>query len=479
MKNTGPLVLVLVALPACNSPSGSPGADTNADADADADAGTAPTGATSADSTTDADPTTGQPPTTATTTTTGGDETGPTYYRDAKPIFDRKCVMCHQPENIAPFSLQTYDEVSTFAQIIVPAITNRIMPPWPPGADCTSYKHDRSLTDEELATLLAWVDAGAHEGDPADAPAPPEPEPPIAYDIELGIPEPYTPSLDVNDDYRCFLLDWPKDQPSYVTGLTIEPGDRQIVHHVIAYLVPPDEVPLYQALDDGDPGPGYPCFGGPSGEATPKAQWLGAWVPGSANGELPEGTGILVKPGSKIALQMHYHPIGVELSDQSTLKARTAEDVERIAFLLPIANPGWPINTPPMLIPPNAPDTLHAFAMNIDTIMGWVYAEEGLYTLPMLLHSASLHMHTHASSGKLGKLGVDSACLLDVPRWDFNWQGIYELEEPVPISPTLDQIYLECHYDNTGNENAILWGEGTEDEMCLGVFYVSTPKIFP
>lgn len=65
-----------------------------------------------------------------------------------------------------------------------------------------------------------------------------------------------------------------------------------------------------------------------------------------------------------------------------------------------------------------------------------------------------LHMYTRASSGKLAKLGVASSCLLDVPRWDFNWQGIYELEEPVPISPTLYQIYLECHFDNTGNDNA-------------------------
>ena len=103
---------------------------------------------------------------------------------------------------------------------------------------------------------------------------------------------------------------------------------------------------------------------------------------------------------------------------------------------------------------------------------------EGTYTLPMLLHSASLHMHTRASSGKLAKLGAASACLLEVPRWDFNWQGIYELEEPVPISPTLDQIYLECHYDNTGNDNAVLWGEAnlifklTEDEKFLRFYHV-------
>ena len=469
MNHTDPLVFVPIpTLPACGAPPGPPDATT-----ADADSDVAATGSTAG-----GDPTTGQEPTTAATATSGG-ETGPTYYRDAKPILDRKCVTCHQPGDIAPFSLTTYDEASTFAPVIVPAIMDRIMPPWSPGEDCATYKTLRSLTDDELSTLLGWVNAGALEGDPADAPPPPEPPPQIEYDVELGIPEPYTSPLDKKDDYRCFLLDWPKDQPSYVTGLTIEPGERRVVHHVIAYLVPPQDVPLYQLLDDADPGPGYECFGGPSGEKTPMGQWLGAWVPGSSNGALPKDTGILVKQGSKIALQMHYHPIGVELPDQSKLKIRTAEDVDRIAFLLPIANPGWPYDAPPMLIPPNAPDSVHAFSMNIDAIMAWVYKLEGVYTLPMLLHSASLHMHTRASSGKLMKLGVTPECLLDVPRWDFNWQGIYELEEPVPISPTLDPIYLECHYDNTGNDNAILWGEGTEDEMCLGVFYVSTPKLLP
>lgn len=419
---------------------------------------------------TTADPTTADP-------TTGG-EPALTYWRDIKAILDGKCGTCHRAGDIGPFALTTYEQARTMSPIIAPSIDDRTMPPWPPDNACTTYERDLSLTDDERSKLLAWIDLGSPEGDPADEPPhEDDPAPPIAYDIELGIPEPYTPTA-LPDDYRCFLLDWPKDQPTYTTGFTIEPGARPIVHHVIAFIIPPAELAPFVALDEADPGPGYPCYGGPGGEASPRARWLGAWVPGGSSGALPEGTGIMVEPGSKIALQMHYHPLGDNASDQSTLHIRTATSVERPAYLLPIANPGWMVDQPEMTIEAGDPDSVHEFQIGLSLILQYLYGNDAPGVgKPMLVHSAGVHMHTRgvrASLQVLGQGGSDGPCLIDVPRWDFNWQGTYELREPVVVN-SADQVRLTCHHDNSNGDTPIKWGEGTGDEMCLGMMYVSAP----
>jgi hypothetical protein len=459
--------LSLVTLAACNG-SGAPGPDSDASTAATTDATTTdnPVATTSS--------TGGEaPPTTEATTESAA---GPTYYRDIKQIIDNKCATCHQPGDVGPFSLTNYEEVSTFAPIFRAAVAEGTMPPWPPGADCNSFVDPRSLTTEEQALVLEWIDAGAPEGDPADAPPPTMPKPPIDYDVEIGLAEPFTPATDVPDDYRCFLLDWPKDQPTYATAFTVEPGAREIVHHVIAFIIPPGEVATYEALDAADPGPGYTCYGGPGGEALPQAEWLGAWVPGQSDGALPEDTGILVQPGSKIALQMHYHANGIPMADQSAIKVRTAESVARPAYLLPFTNPGWLFNSPPMTIPAGAKDVEHSFAIDLSTVIGFLHGGGHGVGVPLLAHMAGVHMHTRGAraTATVVRGGSTQACLVDVPRWDFNWQGIYEFAEPILIEPS-DLVRIECHFDNSSGDTPLKWGEGTDDEMCLGAVYVSAP----
>lgn len=466
MSSPRSLVFTLVVVTACGNSSGTSGTGTTAtEASATGTEASAASEATSSSS---------DEPTTATTT---GGAAGPTYYRDVKAILDGKCATCHRPDDVAPFSLTSYAEASAFAQVLAPAVEARTMPPWPPSADCNGFAYDRSLTDEERATVLEWVAAGAPEGDPADAPPPIDDEAaPIAYDVAIGIAEPFTPA-DLADDYRCFLLDWPKDQPTYATAFTIEPGAREIVHHVIAFIIPPDELAEFEALDAADPGPGYPCYGGPGGEASPRAQWLGAWVPGASEGALPQDTGILVKPGSKIAMQMHYHPNGAPVADQSTIMVRTAETVGRPAYLLPIAHPGWMLDAPPMTIPAGESDVMHTFTIDLGSVISYLYQDEAVGVGgPLLAHMAGVHMHTRGARASVEVLrgGSEAQCLIDVPRWDFGWQGIYEFAEPITIAPT-DMVKLECHFDNSGGDAPLKWGEGTEDEMCLGMVYVSAP----
>jgi hypothetical protein len=469
------LLSVPLALLACGGAPG--GSDSDSDVGSTgADNGTTTTGGpdttTSSTSTSGTPTTTGDPP-----STTTGAQDGPTYWRDVKQIIDANCATCHRPGDIAPFSLTNYAEASTFADILAPAVDDRSMPPWPPSGECNDYAHDRSLTDDERATVLAWVDAGAPEGDPNDAPPPVDPGgDTIDYDVEIGIPEPFTPAA-VEDDYRCFLLDWPKDQPTYATAFTIEPGAREIVHHVIAFIIPPDETDQFVALDEADPGPGYPCYGGPGGEASPRAQWLGAWVPGASEGALPQDTGILVQPGSKIAMQMHYHPTGEPLADQSSLKVRTADSVARPAYLLPMANPGWMIDSPEMTIPAGDPDVVHSFSIDLNSIIWYLYGPDAHgIGLPLQAHMAGVHMHTRGvrASVIVERDGAEASCLVDVPRWDFGWQGVYELAAPFTVDPG-DTLRLECHFDNSAGDAPLKWGEGTGDEMCLGMIYVSAP----
>ncbi|MBZ5713461.1 monooxygenase [Nannocystis pusilla] len=417
-------------------------------------------------------------------TSTGGDAPEVTYWRDIKTILDAKCVGCHSPGNLAPFSLASYADASAVAGALPASIVAGTMPPWPPDAACGTYVHDRSLAEADQEALLKWVELGAPEGDPADAPpAPPAPEE-IEFDIELALPEPYTPTI-APDEYRCFLLPWPEDQETFITALSVTPGERQIVHHVIAFAIPPDRVEEFQALDDADPDPGYLCYGGPGGQQSGgRVPWIGAWVPGGDPGDMPEGTGIKVQPGSLVAVQMHYHTYPGARPDQSRIQIRTAASVDKVAAMMPFTNPAWVQGSEPMLIPAGEPRVVHEFAADISNYLPLLFpGGEFAAGDPFMVHAAALHMHTRGVRGSLGLTGGQSTCLLDIPRWDFNWQGSYQLTQPVTVRPG-DQLRIECEWDNTAANQPvedgvqqqprdILWGEGTGDEMCLGILYVT------
>ena len=435
---------------------------------------------------------TGDTPTTGTTAADTAGDTGPdaavTYYRDIKPVLDARCVQCHTPGNIAPFSLLTYDEARPFADALADSADAGTMPPWPPDNACRSYPHDRSLPDADRQLLRDWAELGAPAGDPKDAPPPPDaPAEPIEYDVELAL-APFSPTI-IPDEYRCFLIDWPKDEESFVTALDVIPGDRQLVHHVIAYALEPKDVDAYRALEASDPDPGYLCYGGPGGAGNSvwEIPWLGAWVPGSTAGAMPAGTGIRVAPGSVIAVQMHYHGVAGATPDQSRVRLRTAPTVDRQAVIMPFTNLDWVLGTEKMHIPAGEPDAVQSFELDMTGVVGFIFPNGPLKPdAPFVVHAAGLHQHTLGTRSTLEVVrGGGDECLLDIPRWDFDWQGTYELAEPVTVNPG-DRIRVECHWDNSPANQPIVdgvqppphevgWGEGTDDEMCLGLMYVTAP----
>ena len=393
-----------------------------------------------------------------------------TYWQDVKPLLDARCGSCHLPGGIAPFSLQGYEDAVAFGPSSVPSVLEKTMPPWQPNDDCATHVGNISLTDEQIDLFMEWIDLGMPEGDPANEGAPMEP--PSAgltrIDQTLSMPEAYSVQS-APDDYRCFLLPWPEEYTTtkYVTGFGGDPGNDKTVHHIIAFLASADETETYQQLDDAEEGPGYSCFGGTGG---PSRTWLGAWAPGGGGEDLPDGLGMAVEPGSTIILQVHYNALSLDAEpDLSSINLKIEDSVDKVAFVVPFASPAWLAGG--MQIPAGEPDVMHEFSADI---AGFVGGE-------LTIYSSALHMHLLGSSGRLSIDRADGSqeCLLQIDDWDFAWQGTYGYPQPQRLSPG-DEIHLECHYDNSpgnqpyidgerGEPRDVGWGEGTTDEMCLGV----------
>lgn len=469
------LALVL-SLGACSAD------DVGAEAGETSDGSTSPstTGSTGPDSVGTTGSTTEGP---TTGSGTQGSESGVvadvTYERDVRAVLERHCVGCHSDGNIAPFALTNYDEVMPYREAIVASVDAGTMPPWGMESDCNDFVGDLSMLEADKAMLSSWVDAGAPQGDPSDYVAPEPIEQPglSRTDLTLSLPEPYTPQLSP-DDYRCFLLDWPEDEVTFVTGFQFEPDNTAITHHVIVYVVPPERVEEFDQLDADDPGPGYTCFGGPGGDSAldfVASRWLGAWAPGTAVGDLPAGTGLRIEPGSKVAVQMHYNTLADNgMPDQSRVHYKLDSQVEREAYMLPWADPSWLMGGMPIAAGDAA--ATHAFTLDptgvIDLLTDIIPPNS-----PIEFHSTIHHMHRRGRRGNQSVIRADGTeeCLLSVPRYDYNWQMSFRYQEPLILEPG-DQLHVECEWDNSDNAQGINWGDGTADEMCLGIFYVTEPK---
>lgn len=400
----------------------------------------------------------------------------PTYHGEVKAIVDAKCVGCHVAGGIAPFSLETYADLVAYGGAAVAAVEAGTMPPWPAEEGCTDYRNDRSLSAAQRQALVDWHARGELEGTPEDgAPLADGASPGLSrVDAELPLPEPYTPAGQP-DDYRCFLVDFPEGAARYVTGFGVRPGVDALVHHVIAFLAPEEQLATFAGLDAAEPGPGWTCFGGPGGDqvAAAKAGWIGGWAPGSLGSDFPSGTGILVPEGAKLVLQVHYNTLSAPPEpDRTSVVLRLDEAVERRAIMMPWADIDWVVGHA-MEIPPHGKDVVHSWSFDPTAVLGFL--SDGAFTpnQPITLHSASLHMHTFGKRARtvIERSDGSEACLLSIDRWNFHWQGAYGFEEPKVLSPG-DFLNLECTWDNPTND-PLNWGEGTGDEMCLGVYYVT------
>jgi hypothetical protein len=409
--------------------------------------------------------------------------TGPvTYEADIRPLVETHCQGCHVAGGIAPFALATYDDLMKMQAPALAAIQSRRMPPYLAAKGCTDYQDDISLSDAQIATFQKWLDDGSLRGTEGATTTPPMSAGLTRVDLTLTMPEVYRPTQSP-DDYRCFVLDWPQTTDKFVTGFRVVPGNAKVVHHVIAYLIPPAKVANIMQRDAADPLPGYTCFGGP-GNGDPS--WLGVWAPGGMGSMYPPNTGLQVAAGSKVVLQVHYNlqTQTNDISDQTRIELALEDTVKRRALILPWTDPDW-LDGVGMDIPAYQGDVVHSFAY--DPTPYTSYLTDGVIPsgVGIRLYSASLHQHLLGKSSRLEIERADgsSECLLDIPRWDFHWQRSYTFARGKILQPG-DKMSITCHWDNSAAAQPLIngaqqaprdvkWGEGTTDEMCLGILYAT------
>lgn len=377
----------------------------------------------------------------------------PTFAKDVAPILYRNCAGCHRPGEVGPFSLLDYKDAAKRAELLKEVTTARQMPPWPAEPGYGHFLNERRLTDAEVATIAAWADAGAPEGDPKDLP--PAPTFPEGWqlgtpDLVLTVSEAFNVPADGPDLFRCFVV--PIDLPENRTVAAVEfrPGNPKVVHHALFFL---DSTGAARKKDEASPGPGFPSFGGPGFLPTGS---LGGWAPGSMPRRLADGLGLRLPKGSDLALQVHYHPSGKPETDRSTLGIYfTKAPAQRIVVGQRLVN--RQIDIPP--------GEAH-------------YQRTAQLEVPVDLKVIGItpHMHLIGREMKVRAIRPDGTeePLIWIRDWDFNWQGQYTYAEPVRL-PAGTRIELTASYDNSADNprnpsdppRRVRFGEQTTDEMLF------------
>ena len=446
----------------------------------------------------------------------------PDFQRDVAPIVRETCLGCHRDGGIAPFAFRTERDLASRAPLLVAALEQHRMPPWPPSARSPRYvgQAARTLDGRERETLLAWARSqlvrpgAARRGTPVGrAPVPVTAPQAGESRLELAMPTAYKPSgtNGSTDDYRCFLLDPRLARDAFVTSARIVPGTASIVHHVILYRIPEASVPQAAALDRGSRGPGWTCFGGPGvGGGTsgnPRgflddAGWIAAWAPGFGADRFRAGMGVDLPAGSRIVMQVHYNLLNGSRPDRSravltTVPATAAlTPVQTMLVAAPVELACRPREQGPLCDRTAAVfDQVDRFGSDAAIVPAGLLLLCGRdaarpvasavsscdrgFTRAVTIQAVGGHMHLLGRSvrAELNPGTASARLLLEIPRWDFHWQAVYQLERPVQAGPG-DVVRVTCRYDTrlrTGKPRYVLWGEGTTDEMCLGILQV-TPR---
>jgi len=433
-----------------------------------------------------------------------------TYHGDIKPLVEARCAGCHAEGEVA-FSLTDYGSVRDKGDRVVEAIEKRRMPVWLAAAGHETYAGDPTITDAELGLFRSWRDEGFPEGDAGTTP------PPAAggltltdLDADVALPllpgeQTYLPRQELVDDYRCFVLDWPLAETKYMTGFQAIPGNREVVHHLVAYKVDAALVPMLRAMDDDEEGGGYQCFGGamPDRIASkdvqariardfPEAakrlgrhnsQWLGHWAPGMKGNHLPEGTGLPMAARGAVVVQVHYYTrTAPNSADKGTeVRFTLADSVAKPGFVLPMTNDEWlpgPGFEPTLVVPAGGSTTVtHSVSLARALQYGQaVFGYDPAAYKAIEVHSANLHMHSYGTSAKtwLRHAGEDDV-LLAIDDWDLAWQRDFTFVTPkvFRVAMAKDVAYhLECSYENK-TAKTVLGGLGSDDEMCFNFTFIA------
>jgi hypothetical protein len=372
------------------------------------------------------------------------------------------CTPCHNDKGIAPFKLQSFEDAYDHRYGMEAAISIKRMPPWPPATDFGHLAGERTLSPEEITLFKTWVEQGAPEGS-AEAMSPPifssnhEIEDP---DFSVRLPTFEIPDKRELDLYRCFVIPTNEAEDRFITDIEIVPGNRSVVHHVILFQ---DTTGIPELLDEEDPDLGYTCFGGIGSDG---ASMVSGWVPGSSATRAPEGMGIFLPKGATLVAQIHYPEGSVGQLDSTLINLKFSPDknLRRIENL-PVLNHSFGIDRE-LFIPANTRQTFY----------------EKFFPVPFKVTMTGIAPHAHLICESMKAFATtlqgDTIPLIDIPHWDFEWQGFYQFKRPVVI-PAFSTLHGVATYNNTTSNHHlpgpvptdVFLGEATTNEMML--FFMS------
>ncbi|HLJ89389.1 MAG TPA: thiol-disulfide isomerase [Candidatus Angelobacter sp.] len=406
-----------------------------------------------------------------------------TYYKDVLPILQNNCQSCHRPGEVAPMSLRTFEETRPWATAIKTSILTKKMPPWFADPKYGHFENERKLTPAEIKTLVSWADAGAPEGNKQDAPAPVEftdgwniGKP----DRVLEMPAAFSVPAQGTVDYQYVVIPGNFKEDMWIRAAEVRPGNRALLHHVIAFVRPPGS----KWLTDVQPGTtvalkpqeekaardaaaaraeGRKPEEGGVRDSILGAENLVGYAPGLQPLDLQHDSAILVRAGSDIVLQLHYTANGTAGTDKTKVGLIFAKNPPKTRQLaLAALNRSF-------AIPPNDDNYEVKSAVEIQQPVTLVYL------MP--------HMHYRGKDFvyKITYPDGQNETLLSVPNYDFNWQLGYKLEKPLEL-PKGTRIECTAHFDNSANnlynpdpKSQVKWGEQTWEEMMIGFFSVNVP----
>jgi hypothetical protein len=395
-----------------------------------------------------------------------------TFAKDVAPIFQAKCQECHQPNSIAPMSLITYQEARPWARSIKERVATRQMPPWhiDRSVGVQKFKNDMSLSDEQVDTIVRWVDGGALQGDPKDMPPPK----PLVTDNEwkavrdgYGAPDlvvkssEYTMPAHHQDVWYRPMSDIPLAEPRWVKLVEIRPTNlksRKIIHHSIAYLVLNNDP---EAVNTGTASGPDRRGGDTADDLVNRRPQLMEWAIGKGYDLFRPGTGKLLVPGEKISWDQHIHAVGEEVTGGSEIGIwfyKKGEEPKKRSYLIGFTG----IDRTKMLdIPPNT------LAMT----EGFTVLKENA-----LIENFQPHFHLRGKSMQVEAILPDGSrqIISYVGNFNFNWMTNYIYDDDAaPLLPKGTVIHVTAWYDNTkANKNNpdpdqwVGYGDRTVDEMA-------------
>ena len=401
-----------------------------------------------------------------------------TFAKDVARIFNKRCVECHRPGEIGPFSLTSYDEAVGWADTIEEVVREGRMPPWHADPKYGHFANDSRLSAQEKKTIADWIQAGAPEGDPKYTPAAPTfaagwriPKP----DVVFQIPKPFKVKATGTIDYQFFVVETGFTEDKWIQAAEVKPSCRAVVHHALIFTQPPGE-PLVLSPEAFNPqrgggnrgggarggerrGGGGPRARGGNDDGNFISKWLTATVPGARPMWLPEGMAKRVPAGARLVIQIHYTATGAPQEDQCAIGLVFADPktVRKEVVTDMVVNGR-------LEIPPGDPN----FKVEAERVLE--QDEEVFALMP--------HTHVRGSAFKYEATYPDGKkeVLLDVPHYDFSWQNTYVLAEP-KLLPKGTTLRCEARYNNSTSNLAnpdptqtVRWGEQTWEEMMIGYY---------